>query len=107
MTIWELFKARPDGTAGNGDPYLWDALGWELSRKVALDAHTDLAFCEHRFDEDVTSLFEGLVGEDLATTQSTVQVDWLPERVVCVSKWREKLLPELLEKSHRFVKNFR
>lgn len=96
-SIATLFSKKPKAWSLRGDPYLWDALGWELSRKIAqYDSESAKNLNKQQLLSDT---FQGLThagekrGEEL-------YLPWLPSAgmsggVIHIPTWNERILPEL------------
>ncbi len=96
MIIREVFRQPLEMGEHRGDLFLWEALGWEVSRKSAIAAQSGLPFCRDQFARELETAFRELTGSDLTDTKNELELDWLQGKVVSIPTWREHFFPELL-----------
>jgi hypothetical protein len=97
VSVASIFSTPPDTWGYRGDPFLWDALGWEISNRIS---QKDQSFQETlSLEPALTNTFRSLInggqkqGDGLA-------LKWLPVQgmsggIICPETWNNKLLPEL------------
>lgn len=96
-TVTSIFLSRPEAWAYRGDSFLWDALGWELSNRVARsDDKTQVAA---NIDQILIDTFSSIV-VDGKRQGDGIALPWLPkDGMSCgalhMQTWNDKLLPEL------------
>lgn len=96
-SIASIFSKRPETWGYRGDPFLWDALGWQLSARIAQSDQSFLA----------TSSLEALISDtfrllicDGERQGDGVLLNWLPlggmsGGVIHLATWNDQLLPEI------------
>lgn len=95
-----IFSKRPKTWGYRGDPFLWDALGWELSTKLArvrLRSQSDSLIEQLLFES-----FEALISSGEQSGDG-VELHWLPKggmsgSVIHLQTWENVLLPEIIDR---------
>lgn len=96
-SVASIFSRRPETWGYRGDPFMWDALGWELSARVAQIDRTSSNL--RSLVPKLTEAFCFLI-DDGARKGDGVELNWLPTAgmsggVINLETWNDKLLPEL------------
>lgn len=96
-SISSIFSKRPESWGYRGDPFLWDALGWQFSARIAQSDQS------RRVPNDLEALlkdtFLSLIDEGDRHGDG-VMLSWLPSGgmsggVIHLETWHDKLLPEI------------
>jgi hypothetical protein len=96
-SIASVFSKRPESWGYRGDPFLWDALGWELSVRVAQNDQRSPKLRD--LELEIIETFRSWLDEGERQGDGII-LNWLPKAgisggVVHLETWSNKLLPEL------------
>ena len=96
-SVASIFSKRPETWGSRGDPFLWDALGWELSARIA---QNDQSSPKLRNLASVLTETFGFLIDDGERKGDGAVLSWLPTEgmsgsVIHLETWNDKLLPEL------------
>lgn len=104
-SIASVFSKRPEAWGYRGDPFLWDALGWQLSARIAQTHQNALP---HNLEALLTDTFRVLI-EDGDWQGDGVVLSWLPSGgmsggAIHYATWIDLLLPEIARRLHELQK---
>lgn len=96
-SIASIFAKRPESWCYRGDPFLWDALGWQLSARIAQSDQSSLA--TNNLEALLTDAFRLLI-DDGDRQGDGVVLHWLPSGdmsggMIHLATWNDQLLPEI------------
>lgn len=99
-SIASIFAKRPESWGYRGDPFLWDALGWQLSARIAQNDQSSLA--TRNLETLLTDTFHLLIAGGERQGDS-VALNWLPSGgmsggVIDLRNWNDQLLPEIFQR---------
>lgn len=102
-SIASIFAKRPETWGCRGDLFLWDALGWELSARIAQYDLSSLA--TSNLETLLADAFRSLI-DDGNRQGDVVVLNWLPAggmpgRVIHLATWNDQLLPEISRRLER------
>lgn len=95
--IASIFAQRPQRWGYRGDPFLWDALGWQLSVRIAQSDQRSQP--TSNVETLLTETFSFLVDDGYRQGDGVV-LPWLPSTgmsgsLIHLSTWNDLLLPEI------------
>ena len=96
-SIASIFATRPESWGYRGDPFLWDALGWQLSTRIAQNNPSSVVPINH--EALLTDTFRSLI-DDGDRQGDGLALSWLPSEgmsggVIHLATWNDQLLPEI------------
>lgn len=95
--ISSIFSKRPESWGYRGDPFLWDALGWQLSARIAQSDQSPLV--PSNIETLLKDTFRLLIDDGDRQGDGMV-LSWLPSEgmsggVIHLETWNDQLLPEI------------
>jgi hypothetical protein len=57
-SIASIFAKRPESWGYRGDPFLWDALGWQLSARIAQNDQSFLGSVDVHLSQSIVAAIE-------------------------------------------------
>jgi len=106
-SIASIFSKGPEAWGYRGDPFLWDALGWQLSAETAQIDQSALTMSNP--ETLLTDAFRSLI-DDGDWREDSVRLNWLPSGgmsggLIHLDTWNDKLLPEISRRLRGIKKN--
>jgi len=100
-SVSSAFSKRPKSWGYRGDPYFWDALGWEFSSRLAQSNQG--ASADVDYEPLLVETFRQLAA-DGDQRGDGIALAWLPlggmsGGLISSKKWRDELLPALAERA--------